>query len=174
METLSVKGRICYEDNCTLCGKSRGFVPKARLGLKCKSCSAVINKTGKPSPKKGIKSGQIPWNKGKYADNLLKKIVRNRMSRRMRHALAGRNLSKEWQHIFSIVGYSVEQLMAHLESKFQSDMTWDNIGQWHIDHKIPCASYNLENENEQKQCFNYRNLQPLWAIDNIKKAGKYL
>ena len=65
-------------------------------------------------------------------------------------------------------------LISYLESKFTEGMTWDNHGEWHIDHIIPCCSFNLENEEEQKKCFHYTNLQPLWAKDNLRKGGKIL
>lgn len=48
-------------------------------------------------------------------------------------------------------------------------MSWDNYGQWHVDHKLPIASFNLKRRDHQLQCFHYTNLQPLWAIDNFKK-----
>ena len=53
-------------------------------------------------------------------------------------------------------------------------MTWDKFlnGEIHIDHKIPCSYFDLSNYEEQKKCFNYKNLQPLWAIDNIIKSNK--
>jgi len=53
-------------------------------------------------------------------------------------------------------------------------MTWDNYGYygWHIDHIKPCASFDLVDEEEQRKCFNYRNLQPLWSGDNFAKNSK--
>jgi len=63
-----------------------------------------------------------------------------------------------------------------LESKFLPGMTWDNHGwgegKWHIDHIMPCASFDLTNPDEQKKCFHYTNLQPLWHNDNIAKSDK--
>ena len=53
-------------------------------------------------------------------------------------------------------------------------MSWDNQGEWHIDHIIPCASFDLTNEEEQEKCFHYTNLQPLWAIDNMVKGCKII
>jgi hypothetical protein len=52
-------------------------------------------------------------------------------------------------------------------------MSWNNHGQWHIDHVRPCSSFNLLNPEEQQQCFHYTNLQPLWAADNLSKSDTY-
>ena len=55
-------------------------------------------------------------------------------------------------------------------------MSWENYGMhgWHLDHIIPCCSFNLQNEEELKKCFHYSNYQPLWAKDNLSKGGKIL
>lgn len=62
-------------------------------------------------------------------------------------------------------------------------MTWDNHGrgcngkgleEWHIDHIKPCASFDLSKSKEQLKCFNYKNLQPLWAEDNLSKGSKQI
>ena len=174
MELKSINGRVCYKQKCPTCEKDKGFVPKARIGKNCKSCSNSINKKGKPSPKKGIKTGIPAHNRGEYFNNPLKKILRDRMSRRMRHALSGRNLSKEWKHIFKITGYSVDDLKKHLESKFQDNMSWGNIGEWHIDHIYPESKFNYSslNDEEFKKCWSLDNLQPLWAKDNLRKSNK--
>lgn len=71
-----------------------------------------------------------------------------------------------------LTGCSKEELITHLESKFTQGMTWENYGAWHIDHIRPCASFNLEDPGEQKKCFHWTNLQPLWAVDNIRKGAK--
>jgi hypothetical protein len=69
-----------------------------------------------------------------------------------------------------LVGCSIEQLKQHLEKQFKKDMTWKNYGKWHIDHIRPCASFNLSKLSEQRKCFHYTNLQPLWAKDNLQKG----
>jgi hypothetical protein len=73
-----------------------------------------------------------------------------------------------------LLGCSIEELRAHIESKFLKGMTWDNYGQWHMDHIIPCCSFNMSIPEEQRRCFHFTNLQPLWAIDNIRKGGRML
>lgn len=71
-----------------------------------------------------------------------------------------------------LLGCSLDHATKHLESKFTTGMAWENYGEWHIDHIKPCASFNLEDPEEQKKCFHWTNLQPLWAIDNIRKGVK--
>ncbi len=69
-----------------------------------------------------------------------------------------------------LLGCSVEFLKNYLEKKFTKGMSWNNYGKWHIDHIKPCASFELRKPEEQRKCFNYQNLQPLWAKDNLKKS----
>lgn len=75
---------------------------------------------------------------------------------------------------YELTGCSWEHLKLYLESLFTDGMTWDNYGKWHIDHIKPCCSFDLTDIQQQKLCFHYTNLQPLWAIDNLKKSGKLL
>ena len=70
-------------------------------------------------------------------------------------------------------GCSKEELYTFLEAEFSEGMTWENYGKWHVDHIRPCASFNLEDVEEQKKCFHWTNLQPLWAVDNIRKGSKW-
>ena len=72
-----------------------------------------------------------------------------------------------------LIGCSWAQLRAHLAAQFQPDMNWDNYGEWHIDHIRPCASFDLTDPEQQKECFHYSNLQPLWAEDNLRKSAKW-
>jgi hypothetical protein len=58
----------------------------------------------------------------------------------------------------------------HLEKQFTEGMSWENMGQWHIDHKIPLAS--ASTIEELISLFHYTNLQPLWAFDNMSKGAK--
>lgn len=73
-----------------------------------------------------------------------------------------------------LLGCSIEFLKVYLENKFKEGMSWENYGRygWHIDHIKPCSKFDLTQESEQKKCFNYTNLQPLWAVDNLKKYNK--
>jgi hypothetical protein len=68
----------------------------------------------------------------------------------------------------------MDQLKQYIETLFKPGMTWGNHGNfgWHLDHIIPCSSFDLTDVEQQKKCFHYTNLQPLWAKDNIKKGSK--
>ena len=58
-------------------------------------------------------------------------------------------------------------------SELTEGMTWENHGEWHIDHIKPCASFNLFDPKQQIMCFHYTNLQPLWAEENLSKSNKF-
>ena len=51
-------------------------------------------------------------------------------------------------------------------------MSWDNYGKWHVDHIIACDKFDLTDKKQQKICFNYKNVQPLWGPENIRKSNK--
>ena len=64
--------------------------------------------------------------------------------------------------------------MEHLEKMFTEEMTWENYGTyWHVDHMIPCISWDLFSDKEQKMCFNYKNLQPLEGKENMRKHAEF-
>lgn len=73
-----------------------------------------------------------------------------------------------------LVGCDIDFLMYYLQNKFIKGMTWDNHGRcgWEIDHIKPCAKFDLSNPKEQKKCFHYTNLQPLWSVTNKEKGIK--
>jgi hypothetical protein len=93
--------------------------------------------------------------------------LRNYLRRRVRAALKG---NPKLETTMKLVGCSIEFLKEHLKSQFTKGMSFSNYGKWHIDHIKPCASFDLSKEEEQKKCFNWQNLQPLWAKDNLSKG----
>jgi hypothetical protein len=72
------------------------------------------------------------------------------------------------------LGCSVSELRFYLEGKFKDGMNWENYGVhgWHIDHKIPLSFFDLTDKAQFSQACHYTNLQPMWAIENIKKSNK--
>lgn len=73
-----------------------------------------------------------------------------------------------------LLGCSIETARKHIEQQFKDGMNWSNCGAsgWHIDHIIPCSAFDLTKIEEQKKCFHYTNLQPLWAKENMSKGNK--
>jgi hypothetical protein len=101
----------------------------------------------------------------------LKKII----SYRVREELKKNNIKKISKSP-ELLGCTVQEAREHLEKQFKEGMTWENHGLygWHIDHIIPCASFDLTDPDQQKKCFHYTNLQPLWAKENLIKGAKIL
>jgi len=93
--------------------------------------------------------------------------LRSRISLALRKA-------KKTDKTIKLIGCTIPELETHLAKQFQPGMSMENYGQWHVDHKIPCAVFDLSDPRQQKECFNYTNLQPLWAEDNLKKGSKML
>ena len=83
-------------------------------------------------------------------------------------------------HTMDLIGCSAQQFQAHIESLWKPGMSWANYGRyvdggpmtWHIDHKRPCASFDLTDPEQQRLCFHWSNLQPLWAVENMSKGDK--
>ena len=97
----------------------------------------------------------------------LLKTLRSRLNSAVRSQNAHKNV-----RTLDLTSCSTNFLMNYLQAKFTEGMTWQNHGEWHIDHITPCAKFNLLDEQEQKKCFHYTNLQPLWAKDNLIKGSK--
>ena len=120
--------------------------------------------------KKHITKVRLKWDAEQKKNNPNYRL-KGALRRRVYSALKGKNKSAS---TMKLIGCSVDKLWNHLESKFESWMTKENYGLWHVDHIVPCASFNLTCPEQQRICFNYKNLQPLEAIENIKKGNKIL
>ncbi len=115
--------------------------------------------------------------KKKLLKNNLQYRIAERIRNRIRAAIKlGRGFKKTSTQ--DLLGCTYKELKTHLESLFSIGMNWNNCGgtkkhnneSWHIDHIIPCASFDLSDIDQQKKCFHYTNLQPLWGLDNLKKG----
>lgn len=105
----------------------------------------------------------------RYANDLEYKIyciLRSRLNSAIKGAVQDQNT-------IEYLDCTIGELKVYLESKFQPGMTWDNHGDWHIDHIRPLSSFDLSNSQQIKEACNYKNLQPLWAIDNLRKSNKW-
>jgi len=122
----------------------------------------------KRQEKKGYLSD---YYKKRYKNNVLYSL-RIKLGSRLNKALKKNNFKKNYT-FYEILGCDLGEFKLYLENKFTEGMSWDLMGkEIHIDHIIPCAS--AKNEKELIELFHYTNLQPLWAMDNIKKSDKII
>lgn len=113
------------------------------------------------SKRKGLKRRSTPI--GKLNQNISFQVY---------DALKNRKVNCHWE---TLVNFTLEDLILHLERQFTGNMSWDNYGQWHVDHKIPKAIFSFSTPTDPAflQCWALDNLQPLWARDNLSKGAKY-
>ena len=190
-----------YHTICKICSKVNGKIWKNNNIEKFKKFQADYRKYCKDNcPDKLIKSRK-KWslkNKDKIKDIAKKNVVKIReykrkykkkmrennpsfkiganLSKRIWDALRSQNLNK-LSKTKDLLGCSIENFKNYLESLFKSGMTWENYGKgkgkWEIDHIRPCASFDLTDAEQQKQCFHYTNLQPMWGHINCAKHSYY-
>jgi len=114
------------------------------------------------------------YEKTRKANDPLYKLVAN-FRTAIWTVLKENNLNK-YGHYFEILQYSPEELATHLENQFSEGMTWENYGEWHVDHITPITAFNFQEigDNEFIRCWSLENLQPMWADENIRKSNKIL
>ena len=151
---------------------------------KCKSCHIkmtnkwqkdnwdklkVYHKKRNQENKEYIRSVQREYEKNQRANNIEWRIKKN-LRCRLYYALKS---NQKKGSAISDLGCSVEFLKDYLSLKFENGMSWDNYGEWHIDHIKPLSIFDLTDKKQFKKACHYTNLQPLWAEDNIKKSNYY-
>lgn len=94
--------------------------------------------------------------------------LKQNISRRIRSGLSGKIKSDT---TVNLLGCTIEEFKLYLENQFTEGMSWENYGLhgWHIDHIIPCHTFDLTDPEQQKICFHYTNQRPLWAKDNLSR-----
>jgi hypothetical protein len=107
----------------------------------------------------------------KYRNSSPEQKLKHNSLSMIRQSLIGYRKNRPWHEA---VGYSVDELKAHLERQFTKGMSWDNYGQWHVDHIRPLSSfsYTSVDDPEFKECWALTNLRPMWAADNISKNNR--
>lgn len=98
--------------------------------------------------------------------------IRKNLSRRIAEVINGKIKAGRTEEL---LGCTAKELKSYLESLFKTGMTWDNYGVmgWHVDHVISCWRFDLTDPEEQKKCFHYTNLQPLWRDENLAKRDHW-
>lgn len=91
----------------------------------------------------------------------------------IRWSLKGRKKGQKWE---SLVGFTLNDLIEHLERQFAKGMSWENYGKWQIDHIVPVSAFSYEtaDDDEFKACWALTNLRPLWRPENIRKRDRRL
>lgn len=154
---------IKYKMSCFICGADKGYKPIAYWNRRCVDCSnSYISK---------IKTKLSPQHRK----------VRHSFSVCLSARLNKRSSNKAGQSTFDILGYSFNDLIVHLESKFEPWMNWDNYGiydsnrkTWHIDHVVPDSSFSYSStlDEDFKKSWALTNLRPFEAMANILKSNK--
>lgn len=180
-----------FKYSCKECRRKTEYEPKKKHYLKKQKRYYEENKDKIYETTKAYRERNIEWyrsynrqyykeNAEKIKENSKKSLYRRiendigfkilqRLRKRMYDAVKGTVKSAR---TIELIGCSTDKLRKHLEKQFTDGMTWDNYGEWHVDHIIPCANFDFTKESDQRECFHYTNLQPLWAVDNIRKSNK--
>lgn len=163
-------------NNCLICNKK--FKRTDTFRKYCSNnCKIKAQKEKKPDyDEKYYQQNKVKINqqRKKYRNQRLKTDIDFKVRHYLRHRIymAIKGYIKS-ENTLQLLGCSIEQLKKHLELKFTNGMSFKNYGKWHIDHIKPCASFDLRKKSEQRKCFNYTNLQPMWAKENLEKSDKY-
>jgi len=172
---------------CIQCGKvkvknkfSKCRGNKDGLNIRCKLCSAsnshhhyLKNQDKYIHYRKTHKEERNLKRNNRKKIDLDYRILEGLRSR-LHKALKNQNCVKNTRTMH-LIGCNIDNLKRHIEKQFIENMSWDNYGYygWHIDHIRPCVSFDLTKPTEQKKCFNYKNLQPMWGVNNMAKGSKY-
>jgi len=165
---------------CTTCQEVKAFTEYSKLkagryGLaaRCKVCTAVAHDKWRQLNGKEWENTYSKNRKKNDPNYKVKYLLRLRLLDAIKRHTSGGKVNKKHSAV-TLLGCTVEQAVEHLERLFLPEMSWNNHGKvWEIDHIRPCASYNLEVLEEQKECFNYKNLQPLFITGKIAEQYGY-
>ena len=166
-EEINQKCREYYEENKEeLCQKGKEY--RENNPEKIKEYQAEY----KEANREELSKKNMDYKRKRLAEDPLFKLIDGLRSRILLaiKSQAGEKAAKSME----LLGCSVQHVRDHLEAQFTEGMTWENRGEWHIDHIRPCASFDLTDPEEQKKCFHWTNLQPLWAQDNLRKGAKFV
>ena len=122
--------------------------------------------------KKALLKKEIKVYKDLEKEDVIYKIINNLISRLLK-LFDKQKYADDITHM-QLIGCTAKELRYHLKSLFKDGMTFDNYGEWEVDHIYPISLTDMTNLDEVKQCCNYKNLQPLWMSDNRSKSNKIM
>ena len=119
-----------------------------------------------------IRKTKRDYERNRKANDPLYKLISN--FRTAIYQVLKENRVDKNQSYFDVLQYTPEQLIVHLEKQFTEGITWENYGEWHVDHKQPISSFNIQEmgDSEFMKCWSLENLQPMWGEENIRKSHK--
>lgn len=147
--------------------KKKAFV---ELQKTCGCCGGVIQITFHTQGKKFCSSACAKRSRRRRQQTKPHERTRSNLSRRLWRILHDSG-DKKQRSILAYLGCSSVEISAHIEKQFVNGMNWSNYGVfgWHIDHIIPCHRFDLSIEEHCSVCFNWRNLRPLWGLENSNR-----
>lgn len=166
-------GKYGVRGDCKVCRKQYREDNKNRIRERHKKYykknKELLNKKSREYAKNNREKINAYIRRRKEMDKNFKlfSVLRDRIKKAIKNAYGEKAYSSK-----ELLGVDIETVREHLESQFTEGMSWDNYGKWHIDHIRPCTSFDLTDTKQQKECFHYTNLQPLWAEDNFRKRDK--
>jgi len=121
-----------------------------------------------------IRKTKREYERNRKASDPLYKLISN-LRTAIYQVLKENNVEKNKSY-FDILQYTPEELIVHLEKQFQGGMTWENYGTWHVDHKLPITSFDIQEMGDEEfmKFWSLDNLQPMWGEENIRKSNKIL
>lgn len=148
---------VCHQTKKITDFNKKGGKYKYQLDTRCRTCRSNSKKHR---------------NRIRYKEDLnfkISQVLRTRLSTALKN-------NYKCGSAVDDLGCSIDKFKLWIEMQWTKGMNWNNHGfyGWHIDHKIPLASFNLENKEELLKACHYTNLQPLWAKENLSKADKIL
>ena len=162
---LQYKCKLCFKEYRDKTKEKRKKYDK-KYYLKNRRKRNIHSKNWRKQNKEKMKREIRKYMKKRRRNDPEFKLLGN-LRNRLNHVLKGKVKSLS---TMMLIGCEIDYLMYHIQNQFAEGMNWDNYGAWHIDHIKPCALFDLSKPEEQSKCFNYTNLQPLWAIDNLQKS----
>lgn len=163
---------ILIRSCCNVCRAKKQKERRAANPEKCRR----INRESKARRKAGLRRKPVEsWEERKAKDREYERRryqtdekyrILKRLRTRLSKALRGNSKSKK---TIELVGMSANEFKEYIEAQFVEGMTWNNID---IDHILPCKSFDMSDEEEQRKCFHYTNLQPMFSPENRSKGAK--